>query len=368
MNPGTQLGSSGASIPVGEHGLSLSVPNSGWFCHLRVLKEFQIPFPPAPSPASCSLRAVICLLGGTSLRVVALPWLLWGWWHCCGSVCPSPGLVALLWLCVSIPRVGGTAVALCAHPRGWWHCHGCSGVGGTAVALCAHPQGWWHCHGCSGVGGTAVALCVHPRGWWHCRGSVCPSPGLVALPWLCVPIPGVGGSVCPSPGLVALPWLCVSIPRVGGTAVALCVHPQGWWHCRGSVCPSPGSVALCAHPRGWWHCRGSVCPSPGSVALCAHPWCWWHCRGCSGVGGTAVVPAACPQCHRSAAISCCTIRTGDNSASRPSASRVASPFHTFLWSLQTPHLSPPGCFDSCSQPLHGHPSPAFPTFGGLLSC
>ncbi|XP_053819244.1 uncharacterized protein LOC128799139 isoform X3 [Vidua chalybeata] len=234
-------------------------PHLCWASTAPNSKEFQIPFPPAPSPGSCSLGAVICPLEGTSLRVVALPWLLRGWWHCRGC-----------------SGVGGTAVALCVHPQGWWHCRGCSGVGGTAVALCVHP---W-------VGGIAVALCVHPWGWWHCRGSVCPSLGLVALL-----------------------WLCVSIPRVGGPAVA----------------------------------------APGSVAL---PW----------------LPPACPQCHRSGAISCCTIRTGDNSASRPSASRVASPFHTFLWSLQTPRLSPPGCFDSCSQPLHGHPSPAFPTFGGLLSC
>ncbi|XP_053819243.1 uncharacterized protein LOC128799139 isoform X2 [Vidua chalybeata] len=159
-------------------------PHLCWASTAPNSKEFQIPFPPAPSPGSCSLGAVICPLEGTSLRVVALPWLL----------------------------------------RGWWHCRGCSGVGGTAVA----------------------------------------APGLVALPWLCVSIPG----------LEALLWLCVSIPGVGGTAVALCVHPWGWWHCCGSVCPSPGLVALPWLLRGRWPCRGCPLPVPsvtGAVPSRAAP-------------------------------------------------------------------------------------------------
>ncbi|XP_063034683.1 uncharacterized protein LOC134430732 isoform X2 [Melospiza melodia melodia] len=104
-------------------------------------------------------------VGGTAVVPNVHPW---SWWHC--HSCSRVGGTAVV--PYVHPRVGGTAVAApCLHPK----------VGGTAVALCIHPQSWWHCCGSicpslglvallwfhvsiPGVGGTAVAApCVHPR-------------------------------------------------------------------------------------------------------------------------------------------------------------------------------------------------------------
>jgi len=67
-------------------------------------------------------------------------------------------------------------------------------------------------------------------------------------------------------------------------------------------------------------------------------------------------------------ISCCTMRK-DKIIVHPVVQLLEWRFiFTLFYGAFRPQIFTLGCFDSCSQTLHWHPYPAFPTFGGLLSC